>query len=130
MDSLTEHWPRPVLNPAKHILHNSRDGVYRQLKDIPGLLIPPTLRISRTDLESVARQELPACERFWDNFGGSTYPITVRPLVSQGGRGLAKIANAAELAAYLETSDEEELFVSFISITAALTAFIARPESP
>ncbi|MFA6969856.1 MAG: RimK family alpha-L-glutamate ligase [Gallionella sp.] len=110
---LTEHWPRPVLNPAKHILRNSRDGVYQQLKGIPGLLIPTTLRISRAELESVARQELPACERFWDNFGGGTYPITVRPLVSQGGRGLARIANNAELAAYLEASDEEELFVSF-----------------
>lgn len=108
MDRLTERWPRPVLNLAKHILRNSRDGVYQQLKDIPGLLIPPTLRISRQDLESVARHELPTEQLF-----GGAYPVTVRPLVSRGGLGLARIANAAELATYLDASDDEEFFVSF-----------------
>ncbi|MCX7193572.1 MAG: RimK family alpha-L-glutamate ligase [Proteobacteria bacterium] len=108
IDGLAEHWPRPLLNPARHILRCSRDGVYRLLKDIPGLLIPPTLRISRTDLARVAAQELAA-----DTLFGGTYPVTVRPLVSQGGCGLAKIDNAAELAAYLAGSDEAEFFVSF-----------------
>lgn len=108
IDRLTEHWQRPVLNPAKHILRNSRDGVYQQLKDIPGLLIPPTLRVSRAELESAARREPEAYKIF-----GGTYPVTVRPLVSRGGRGLASIANAAQLAAYLDASDDEEFFVSF-----------------
>ncbi|MDO8207448.1 MAG: RimK family alpha-L-glutamate ligase [Gallionella sp.] len=108
MDRLTEHWPRPVLNLAKNILCNSRDAIYQQLKDIPGLLIPPTLRISRQDLVSVSRQELPTEQLF-----GGTYPVTVRPLVSQGGKGLARIANAPELATYLDASDDEEFFVSF-----------------
>ncbi len=108
MDRLTEHWPRRVLNPACHILHNSRNGVYQRLKDIPGLQIPPTMRISRAELTSVAGQELPTAQLF-----GGTYPVTVRPLVSRGGQGLARIENAAQLAAYLDTSDEEEFFVSF-----------------
>ncbi len=108
IDRLTEHWPHPVLNPAKHILRNSRDGVYQLLKDIPGLLIPPTLRISRAELESVARQEPQAYKIF-----GGTYPVTVRPLVSRGGLGLASIANATQLAAYLDASAEQEFFVSF-----------------
>lgn len=108
IDSMTKHWHSPLLNPARHILRCSRDGVYRQLKDIPGLLMPPTLRISRLDLERIARLEPAACELF-----GGTYPITARPLVSHGGRGLARIENAAELAAYLNASDDEEFFVSF-----------------
>ena len=108
IERLTAHWPRPVLNPAKHILRCARDGVYRQLKDVPGLLIPPTLRISRADLARVARLERAADELF-----GGAYPVTLRPLVSQGGRGLARIDNAVELAAHLDGSDDEEYFVSF-----------------
>lgn len=97
IDRLTANWPVPVLNHAKHLLRCSRDEVYRQLKDIPGLLIPPTLRISLQDLLQA---------------GATEYPITVRPLVSQGGHGLARISHAAELADYLNGSDDEELYVS------------------
>jgi hypothetical protein len=95
MAELTMHWPRPLLNPAQHILNNSRDGVYHLLKDIPGLLIPPTRRISRRKHTNV--------------FDGA---ITIRPMVSMGGRGLARIANPAQLAAYLDASDEEAFFES------------------
>jgi hypothetical protein len=107
MAQLTQHWPRPVLNPAKQLLNGSRDDVYRQLHDIPELLIPPTRRVSRAELTQVATQQPTANELL-----GAAYPVTLRPLVSQSGRGLAKLANAAELAAYLDASDEAEFFVS------------------
>lgn len=109
MEALIENWPRPVLNPAKYVRRCSRDGVYRLLKDIPGLLIPPTLRFTRHDLEKIARNEQPEHELP----GQGAYPVTVRPLVSQGGSGLAKIADAAQLAAYLEGSSEQAFFVSY-----------------
>jgi hypothetical protein len=94
---LTRQWPRPVLNPAQHLLNNSRDGVYQLLKDIPGLLIPPTRRISRKAL-------MPA--------SAVTGTMTIRPLVSLGGHGLAKIKNPAQLGAYLDEHDDEEFFLS------------------
>ncbi len=99
MDRLTANWPRPVLNPAKCISRCSRDGVYRLLKDIPGLLIPPTLRVTRQELYVA----LPP---------GLNYPVTVRPVDSQGGRGLARIDNASQLTAYLDAEPAQELFVS------------------
>ncbi len=99
MGRLTANWPRPVLNPAKCISHCSRDGVYRLLKDIPGLLIPPTLRVSRQALYIA----LPP---------GLNYPVTVRPVDSQGGRGLSRIDNASQLTAYLDAEPAQELFVS------------------
>lgn len=107
IERLTENWHRPILNPARHVLNNSRDGVYQRLKDSPGLLIPPTHRISRADLTRVANMQL-AIDKLIDG----TYPITIRPLVSQGGRGLARIHNAAELSDYLNASGDTAFFIS------------------
>ncbi len=104
-DALIACWPRPVLNQAKYILHCSREGVYLRLKDIPGLLIPPTLRAERNVLEKAVR--LPD-----DRVSGLSYPITVRPLDSQAGRGFSRIDSARELRAYLDASNEAEFFVS------------------
>ncbi len=108
MDRLIEHWPRPLLNHPQHILLCSRDKVYQRLASIPGVLIPPTLRVSLATLERITRLGLP------DNDLPEVraYPITVRPVDTQAGAGLGKIANAAELAAYLEATRAREFFVS------------------
>ncbi len=108
MDKLIAHWPRPVLNQPKHILLCSRDHAYQQLNSIPGVLIPPTLRFRRQELERVAGLELAADKLFT----GSNYPITVRPVDTQGGQGLSKIENAEELAAYLNANKTQEFYVS------------------
>lgn len=101
IDQLIECWPRPVLNPAKQILNCSRNGVYQQLKDLPGLIIPPTRRATRQALLELS------------NAGASgDYPCTVRPLDSQAGNGLAKIDSPTALAAYLATSDAQEFYTS------------------
>lgn len=101
LDPLIECWPRPVLNPAKYILNCSRDNVYQKLKDLPGLTIPRTRRLSRQALVALSNEhEAPHA------------PYTVRPLDSQAGYGLAKIDSAAELAAYLAASDAQEFYTS------------------
>lgn len=99
MRELTANWPKPVLNLAKHVLHCSRDSVYQLLKDIPDLVIPPTLRVARHELEN----ELP---------GGLRYPITVRPLDSQAGKCLSRIDDTAQLSAYLDSTGAEIFYVS------------------
>lgn len=106
MEALTENWPRPVLNLAKSVRRCSRDGVYQLLTDIPGLLIPSTLRFTRDELEKIVRDggRLP---------DSRSYPITVRPLISQGGSGLARIDNAVQLTAYLKGSAEQDFYISF-----------------
>jgi len=101
LDPLIECWPRPVLNPAKYILNCSRDNVYQKLKDLPGLTIPPTRRVSRQALVALSNEhEAPHS------------PYTVRPLDSQAGYGLAKIDSAAALAAYLTASNAQEFYTS------------------
>jgi glutathione synthase/RimK-type ligase-like ATP-grasp enzyme len=101
LDPLIECWPRPVLNPAKYILNCSREGVYQQLKDLPGLIIPPTRRVSRQKLVALSNEQ-----------ETNGYPCTVRPLDSQAGEGLAKIDSAAALAVYLAASDAQEFYTS------------------
>ncbi|MEI7456105.1 MAG: RimK family alpha-L-glutamate ligase [Nitrosomonadales bacterium] len=101
IDQLIECWPRPVLNPAEQILNCSRDGVCQRLKDLPGLMIPPTRRATRQALVDLSN------EREADG-----YPCTVRPLDSQAGNGLAKIDSAAALTAYLAASNTEEFYTS------------------
>ena len=104
MRDMTVNWPRPVLNPAEHIMRCTRDEVYRLLKDIPGLLVPPTLRVTRGKLESgLAVDEL---------IGSVTYPITLRPLDSQAGQGLSKINDGTELTAYLDNTNAEIFYAS------------------
>ena len=44
-------WPRPVINHPNRIRQLSRDGVYSQLSKLSGIVIPPTLRVSRETLE-------------------------------------------------------------------------------
>lgn len=100
MERLTENWPRPVINRAKAIGLCSRDGVYQRLKFIHSVLIPPTQRISREELAL----GLPVRQL--------TYPITLRPLYSFGGKGLGRIENARQLADYLAASPEQAFFIS------------------
>ena len=96
MDKLCENWPRPVLNPVHSIMRCSRDILYQLLNAIPNLVIPPTQRCTRCELE----KGLPA------------YPATIRPSDSQAGRGLSRIDNEQELAAYLDAATAEEFHVS------------------
>lgn len=108
MEQLTACWPRPLLNLPERILRCSRDDVYQLLKATPGLVVPPTLRTDRNTLRRVAAAEVAITAVYAD----IDYPVTVRPLDSQSGKGLCRIDNAQALAAYLETYSEAEFYVS------------------
>ncbi|BBP00638.1 ATP-grasp domain-containing protein [Sulfuriferula nivalis] len=111
MKAIVDDWPRPILNRPQRVLFCARDKLYALIRDIPDLLIMPTLRVDRASLENitVANATISAV------LGGGTYPITVRPLVSHGGKGLSKIENVMELQNYLANAPESEFFVSFFS---------------
>ena len=82
--SLAKDWPRPVLNHPEMIKNGARDACYRLLKDVDGLVVPRTVR--------------------WHRHGGldMDYPITIRPIDTQGGKGLKRVGNANELDIYLD----------------------------
>jgi glutathione synthase/RimK-type ligase-like ATP-grasp enzyme len=117
---LEARWPRPVLNDAGAVLDLARDRLWRKLADIPGLVVPPTVRLSRAALATVARGE-----RALDAaLPGGAYPVIVRPVGSHAGKGLARIEDGAALAAYLEESDAPTAYVSrFIDYASADGAY-------
>jgi glutathione synthase/RimK-type ligase-like ATP-grasp enzyme len=108
LSGLASRWPAPVLNDAAATLDLSRDRLWRKLAGIAGLVMPPTVRISRVGLMMVAQGERPLA----DLLPGGVYPLIVRPVGSHAGQGLARIEDGAQLAAYL---DETRLQMAYVS---------------
>jgi glutathione synthase/RimK-type ligase-like ATP-grasp enzyme len=97
IEEMTRHWPVPVLNRPSRIRVLERDSLYRNLKDVQGLEIPPTLRITRAQLEAG---------------GAIAFPFIARPLASHAGFGLARLENQDGADAYLAARTEDVFFVS------------------
>jgi len=55
IDRLIRTWPCPVLNRPDRVLQLSREGMYTLLRDVPGVVMAPTARIGRADLEQLGR---------------------------------------------------------------------------
>jgi hypothetical protein len=97
IEKLAANWPVPVLNHPVQIRELERDRLYQLLAGIPGLAIPPTVRMTRDELEDGAALD---------------YPVIIRPFGSHAGRGLEKLQNADALEAYLAARREDGFFVS------------------
>jgi hypothetical protein len=101
---LSALWPKPMLNDALAILDLSRDRLWRRLDGVPGLVVPPTVRLTGAALLNLARDEQSLPE--------GTFPMIVRPVGSHAGQGLEKIEDAAALAAYIEQAGLPMAYVS------------------
>lgn len=108
VESLMPHWPCPVLNNPSAVRNLERDRLYHLLAGTPGLVIPPTARLTREDLTAVARQKC----LLMNVLAGGEFPIIVRPFGSHAGFGLAKIESPKALHDYLQTQPEEGFFIS------------------
>src|SRR5579859_604905 len=116
IDAAVPQWPRPLLNPPRLVSSLDRDKLYRLLEGIDGLEIPATLVVTRERLIDVAQSP----DELSDIAESLAFPIIVRPRGSHAGSGLAKIDDAAALATYLESSEEEMFFISrFIDYSSA-----------
>ena len=82
LEAQMARWPRPVVNLPHAIPHCARDTCYARLESIPGVYMPRTQRLQRGDAL------------------GMDFPITMRPIDTQGGEGLQRINSAAALADY------------------------------
>lgn len=107
-DSLVREWPRPVLNSPGRIALLSRDSVSAMLKTVPGVDIPDAVRVARQMLEQIVSGEQPLSGVLNDG----DFPLIVRPRDSHAGKGLDKVDNPAELAAYLQTREEAEFYLA------------------
>ena len=101
-------WPKPVINAPQNIPNTGRDTASKILQNVPGLLIPPTLRASRQALQAIATR----VKRIPELFDSCDFPIILRPVGSQGGVDLDKIDGPEILAGYLSRVDEPEFFLS------------------
>jgi hypothetical protein len=107
LDMLLASWHRPLINGnPRRIMALSRDGVSRMLADVPSVLAPPTARISRALLESVSLGRTV----IRDLLAGADFPVVVRPTDTHAGKGMARIATAAELRVYLAAQPDTEMF--------------------
>jgi len=87
-------WPRPILNHPDNIKNGARDACYRLLKDVDGLVVPRTVRWHRHD-----RLDM-------------DFPMTIRPVDTQGGNGLRQVGGLSELDAYLDDFPSPEYYVA------------------
>jgi len=104
-----ESWPRPMVNgDPERIAALTRDGVADRFAGHPLIVAPATRRVGRDALEGVARgvQTLGALH------ADLRFPVIVRPIGSHAGRGLEKLEDAGELAAYLEGHAAQDFFIA------------------
>jgi hypothetical protein len=87
-------WPRPLLNKVPGILQCERDKLHTLLSGIKGLLIPPTLRLSRDKASSLSPEFL------------------IRPIDTHAGTGFERIQSNSDLVQYLKTNSADDFFVS------------------
>ncbi len=79
-------WPRPLVNAPEKIAVLTRDGFSLLMRDAPGALVPPTLRLDRAALGAAE---------------GPDFPFIARPAGFHAGDGLRKIESRSDLDAYL-----------------------------
>lgn len=103
-------WPKPVINAAQHIPSTGRANACRLLQEVPGLLIPPTLRAARDELLALAGEA--DATRLGECFPGCAFPLIMRPVGSQAGRDLEKIDGPVEMAGYLARVAAPAFFIS------------------
>lgn len=99
---------RPLLNAPARIRDLDRDRLFHILAPVPGLVIPPTARLSRADLANLGDAPV----TLDGLLQGCRFPLIVRPVGSHAGRGLAKLEKAADIEGYLASQDAGEFFLS------------------
>jgi glutathione synthase/RimK-type ligase-like ATP-grasp enzyme len=102
------NWPKPVINLPQNIPNVDRASASQLLQQLPGVLMPPTLRASRAQMLAVAAGDVQLSSLFAD----CDFPVILRPLGSQGGHDLAKITNPDEVTDYLSRVHDAEFFIS------------------
>ncbi len=90
----------PVLNPPRLIPPTRRDRSGSLFRDIAGLVVPETRRVTSVDLRAQAEG------------GPLDAPLLVRPPGSHGGTNLTRVESSADLIGYLDAAPAPEHYVS------------------
>jgi Tfp pilus assembly protein PilF len=100
------HARRPVLNRPEPIRRTRRDRIPALLGDLPDVVVPPVIRLSRDALidgdivAQLAAADIPC-------------PVLVRPIVAHGGEDMVLVETAAQLAALRPLVADAYYFTAF-----------------
>ncbi len=108
LHALLEDWPRPVLNAPDQIALLARDVHCSLLDEIPGIIMPNTVRVDKKGLQRVGSEALTVGSLL----ANGAFPIIVRPVGSHAGQGLVKLDDGSAIADYLQARMEEEFYVT------------------
>jgi hypothetical protein len=108
LDLTLQGWPQPVLNRPLYLRHTGRDRASEVLAGIDHLLMPPTVRVSRPELETLVAEQNPLSA--WRP--GTDFPLILRPVGSQAGADLHKITGLDDVATYLAQVDAPDFFMA------------------
>jgi len=103
------NWHKPILNSPTAIPRVARDVASNMLRGISGLMIPPTLRVTRSDLIPLVANKRPV-SLFQGS--GNDFPLIIRPVGSHAGNALQKLDGVQALCDYLAQSHAENFYLS------------------
>lgn len=99
-------WPRPVVNKASGILLTGRDTMAPVFANLPSVLVPPTVKLTREQAQGLAG-ELRKHEA-----GKPPFPLLIRPLDSHAGTDLELVLGPEPLERYLKFHIRSGYFIS------------------
>ncbi|WP_347988757.1 hypothetical protein [Methylomonas sp. AM2-LC] len=102
------NWPKPIINAPHKIPRVERFAAAQLLQNVPGLFIPPTLRLSRKKLQGLVNAKI----TIQTLLAGSDFPLIIRPVGSHAGKDLEKLESMADLQSYFSRVDVIEYFLS------------------
>ena len=96
---------RPVLNPPGRVALTRRDLMPRLLAGVPDVVVPSVVRLQRDEIGPNLAARLAA--------GGVSCPLLVRPVSSQGGRGVMLVETPEQLAGLTVGDADAYYFIAF-----------------
>ena len=108
LTELLAAWPRPVLNLPDRVSRLSRHVASGLLGDVPGVVMPSTVRVGRESLQQIAAGSAQLQVFLQDG----AFPLILRPVGSHAGSGLVKVEQPAEIEAYLAEHAQSQFYVA------------------
>lgn len=99
-------WPRPVVNKAAGILLTGRDTMAPVFANLPSVLMPPTIKLTREQAQGLAG------ELHKQEAGKPPFPLLIRPLESHAGTDLELVLGPEALERYLKFHIRPGYFIS------------------
>ena len=99
---LVEQLGRPAINHPRLIMHTDRESIARRFADIPGCVVPRTLRVPGAVVADAATNQ---------EFGGFSLPLLVRIAGTHGGDDFDKFDHWPDIAEFVAKRPDANYYV-------------------